>query len=771
MYKLLFFILSFNVFSCFAQIVSNEIPLGAWRDHLPYNDAVSVAAGGDIIYAATNSAIFTYDKSDGTLERLNLINGLSDIGISKIKFNNYNGKLIIAYANGNLDVLDADKKVTNLSFIKTSSVPGDKSINHIYLLGKLAYLSTGFGIVVFDTDRLEIVDTYLFGPLGSYMNTNALTFDQTNIYAATDEGIYFANKNSTQLINYNEWALLSDLGTKKYTDIVSYSNRLFVSVDSPVWDGDSVLFNDQGTWQKFLSNGYNVNALNVSGEYLFINFHNSVVKYDTSLTAIRSVTHFKQQFNIYPQETTLDNQGFMIIAEETHGILRVKDSWNGENITSNGPSSINVYKMDFVGEELWMVAGGINPNDYSASGLNENIVNYMQSGEWKNVGERINNINGLRTSDAVSIAVNPSKTSQVYFGTWDNGLYELNNGVVSTIFTAQNSVLDSTFFGSTKVGGLAFDGSNNLWAVSGFANNQLAVKTPSNSWFSYSMSSLGFSSSNVFTNIIITQDDNKWIMEPRANSILAIKSAPLDGSTLEASILSPGTNDIPGTRLNSFVEDLDGEIWIGTDQGVAVFYNPSNAFTETIIAERIYIQQDGQTQILLETEFVSVIKVDGANRKWIGTQNSGVFLISADGTEEIEHFTTENSPLFSNSIFDIEIDAKTGEVYFATEKGLLSYKGTATESNKDFSKVFVYPNPVKPDFTGTIGIRGLMANTDVRITDISGNIVFQTTSLGGQAIWDGKDFNGNKVQTGVYMVFNGSPQGELKAAAKILFIH
>jgi ligand-binding sensor domain-containing protein len=166
-----------------------------------------------------------------------------------------------------------------------------------------------------------------------------------------------------------------------------------------------------------------------------------------------------------------------------------------------------------------------------------------------------------------------------------------------------------------------------------------------------------------------------------------------------------------------------------------------------------------------------VIKVDGANRKWIGTQSSGVYLMSEDGTEEIEHFTTENSPLFSNTIFDIVIDPKTGEVFFATEKGLLSYKGTATDADTDFNNVFVYPNPVKPDFTGTIGIRGLVKDTDVRITDISGNIVYQTTSFGGQAVWDGKDFNGNKVQTGVYMIFNGSPQGELKAVAKILFIH
>jgi ligand-binding sensor domain-containing protein len=773
MFRVLLFILSFNAINCVAQTIVKDIPIGTWRDHLPYNDAVSVSAGGDIIYAATSSAIFTYDKSDGTIERLNLVNGLSDIGISKIKYNEYNSKLIIAYTNGNLDVLDTEKNITNLSFIRTSSVSGSKSINHIYLLGKLAYLSTGFGIVVLDTDKLEIIDTYLFGPLGGYINTNAITFDQNNIYAATDEGIYFADKSSSNLINYNEWSLLNDLGTKKYSDIVYYSNRLFASFDSPIYSADTVYYNDQGLWQKFLPNGSNINEINVSRDHLFINFNNTVLKYDNSLTNIKGVYHFKQQFNISPQETVLDNEGFMIIAEESHGILRVKDSWSGENITTNGPTSANAYKMAFVEEELWMVSGGINPNNYSPSGINKNLVNYRQAGEWKSVGEKIENINGFRTSDAVSVAVNPSNKSQVFFGTWDNGLFELKNGVVSNILTAQNSVLDSTFFGSTKVGGLAFDKNNNLWTVSGFASNQLAVKTPSNDWYTCPFTGSGFTSGNVFTDIIITQDDYKWIMEPRANSIAVYSENGTinNSSDFEGKTLSPSTNKIPGSRLNCLVEDLDGEIWIGTDEGLAVFYNPSNVFDEDIEAERIYIQQDGQTQILLETEFISVIEVDGANRKWIGTQNSGVFLMNEDGTEEIEHFTTENSPLFSNNIFDIVIDPKTGEIFFGTEKGVLSYKGTATDPDTDFNNVFIYPNPVKPDFTGTIGIRGLVKDTDVRITDISGNIVFQTTSLGGQAVWDGKDFNGNKVQTGVYMVFNGSPEGELKAVAKILFIH
>jgi ligand-binding sensor domain-containing protein len=269
--------------------------------------------------------------------------------------------------------------------------------------------------------------------------------------------------------------------------------------------------------------------------------------------------------------------------------------------------------------------------------------------------------------------------------------------------------------------------------------------------------------------MIVNQDNYKWFISPDGNKIMVFDDNGTLSNTGDDRIKN--NSNFPGTSILSIVEDLDGEIWVGTDEGIAVFYNPSDVFDKNIEAEQILIQQDGITQILLETEIITSIAVDGANRKWIGTQSSGIYLMSEDGTEQVEHFTTENSPLFSDNIFDIVINPKTGEVYIGTEKGLISYKGTATDADDDFNNIFVYPNPVKPNYNGVIAIRGLVQDTDVRITDISGNIVYETTSLGGQAIWDGKDFNGNRVQSGVYMVFNGSQDGAKKAAAKILFIN
>jgi hypothetical protein len=230
---------------------AQDIAIGTWRDHLPYTDALSVTEGNNIIYCSTASAVFSYDKSDLTLNRLTLVNGLSDIGLSKIKFNNYNNKIIITYLNGNIDIVDEDKNITNLSFIKNSSVNGDKSINHIFINGNLVYLSTGFGIVVLDTDKLEIVDTYFFGPLGISIYTNAITFDDINIYAATDQGVFYADKNSTNLADYNVWTLLPELGGHNYSDIVYFSDKLFVSLNSPLWNSDSLLYNNAGNWENF----------------------------------------------------------------------------------------------------------------------------------------------------------------------------------------------------------------------------------------------------------------------------------------------------------------------------------------------------------------------------------------------------------------------------------------------------------------------------------------------------------------------------------------
>ena len=220
------------------------------------------------------------------------------------------------------------------------------------------------------------------------------------------------------------------------------------------------------------------------------------------------------------------------------------------------------------------------------------------------------------------------------------------------------------------------------------------------------------------------------------------------------------------------IRDRNGEIWVGTLQGIEVFYNTDCIFTdEECDAQEILIEQDGNFQLLLETETITAIEIDGGNRKWIGTQTSGVYLLSDDGIDQIQRFTEDNSPLISNTIQDISFNFSTGEVFFATDKGIVSFIGTATGFDGEINETSIYPNPVREDYEGVVTIDGLTFRTDVRITDINGNIVHSTTSDGGRALWNGKNENGQRVSTGVYLVFATNRDGSETTVGKIAVVN
>jgi hypothetical protein len=234
-------------------------------------------------------------------------------------------------------------------------------------------------------------------------------------------------------------------------------------------------------------------------------------------------------------------------------------------------------------------------------------------------------------------------------------------------------------------------------------------------------------------------------------------------------------NKVITNEIYSIAEDRKGNIWLGSNKGILVYYSPSRVFSgEDFYAQQIIVPRNdgsGLGDPLLGTESVTTIEVDGANRKWIGTRSGGVFLVSEDGLEQIHSFNTDNSPLLSNSITDIAINPTSGEVYFATDNGIISFISDATEPNDLFRDVYVFPNPVREDYFGDVIISGLMENSFVKITDLNGNLVFETTSLGGQALWNGQNLRGERVATGVYLVFCSSEDGLNTHVTKLLFIH
>jgi hypothetical protein len=268
--------------------------------------------------------------------------------------------------------------------------------------------------------------------------------------------------------------------------------------------------------------------------------------------------------------------------------------------------------------------------------------------------------------------------------------------------------------------------------------------------------------------------DQKWMLprttQANPNYILVFNEKNAEGNQVRGLKSGAGYGNLPGTSVMAIAEDLDGEIWVGTDEGIAVFYNPQNIY-EGEDAQQILVNIDGYTQYLLETEIVKAIAVDGANRKWCGTERAGVFLISADGTEQIENFTEDNSPLFSNNITSLAYNGETGEVFIGTAKGLISYKSDATEGQDPQTDVYAYPNPVRPGYTGPIAIKGLARDAIVKITDVTGTLIYETRAEGGQATWNGYNFDGRRANTGVFMVFVSGDDGSDALVTKILFIN
>jgi ligand-binding sensor domain-containing protein len=304
--------------------------------------------------------------------------------------------------------------------------------------------------------------------------------------------------------------------------------------------------------------------------------------------------------------------------------------------------------------------------------------------------------------------------------------------------------------------------------------NILSVFQTDGQWKSFELK--GGANNPYVGKVIVTQNNDKWVITGRGQSIFVLNSTgDVAKEQKITAYFSNGKEEVytEMSDAGAIAEDKNGEIWVGTNGGVAVFTNPSAIWENgTMYATRPGLNlNDSFYHPLLEKESITAIIVDGANRKWIGTKHSGVFLISEDGENELEHFTTENSPLPANDITDIAINQKSGEVFIATGSGLISYMGEATEGTDNFNEVYVYPNPVRESYDGPIVVKGLLENTDVKITDISGNLVFKTTSLGGQAIWDGKTLNGNRCKTGVYLVFMNDDTGETTKVTKLLFIH
>jgi hypothetical protein len=769
------FVLLFN-----SSVQAQEVGIGEWRDHLPYDYATNAEEFGSVIYASTPYSMFWFDRDDNSVHRLSKVNGLSDLGVSDISLNTDQDILVISYSNTNVDLLYEDLTIINIPDIKRKEILGNKTINSIMNYGKYAYLSCGFGIVVLNLEKKEIKDTYYIGPEGGAMNVLSMAYNDTAFFAATENGIYMADVDDPNLAYFGNWHKMQNIPSPDgfYNHVCYFEGKLLANLTDPDISEDDLMVFENGEWSHLeMENNSRTYRLRVSGDKLVISYSYYTKTYNMDLVEELKIYTYGET-SPAPSDAFIGTDGNYWIADRYKGLVKV---WGGgferQYIKPSGAPTADIFEMDADDGKLYVVPGGLTAtwgNLWKGAKLFSLIDETWKT--YDNIS--VLPLDTLR--DFVAVAIDPLNSDHVFAGSWNRGIAEFNDEALVDIYNASgNSSLQPNMiegYPACKVGGMAFDSENNLWMTNSGAQNIVSVRrgdgTTEGSWESFNLGST--TSAIDIRKIIVDTYDQKWMLprttQANPNYILVFNEKNAEGSQVRGLKSGAGYGNLPGTSVMAIAEDLDGEIWVGTDEGIAVFYNPQNIF-EGEDAQQILVNIDGYTQYLLETEIVKAIAVDGANRKWCGTERAGVFLLSADGTEQIEHFTEDNSPLFSNNITSLAYNGETGEVFIGTAKGLISYKSDATEGQDPPTNVYAYPNPVRPGYSGPIAIKGLARDAIVKITDVTGTLIYETRAEGGQATWNGYNFDGRRANTGVFMVFVSGDDGSDELVTKILFIN
>ncbi len=774
----------FLVFTLFVQGQS-PLSIGQWRDHFPYTSLVAVAEGGGHVYAASTTGLFRFDPATGEILRLNKTNALNDVGIQGLAWNEELGALLVHYSNGNLDLVRGESS-TNIGDIKRSSIIGNKAIYAAHMEGSTAYLSCGFGIVVVDLAAREVRETWFIGPAGSQVRVNEIAMTADSIYAACGTGLFVAWRNAPNLASFDSWRKREDMGTAlaggPFNAVAVLGDRLLLNAQRPANTGDTLLVLEQeGTWSRFEPLFGRVNRrLDVSrdGQYVVVSHLFDLLAFDQSLAQAGQVYGY-EGFGARPLQAIRAQEGHYWVADNERGLVRAVGGDVGSSIKPNGPKTSSALRMASDAGALYVATGAVT-GTWNSTYLKDGVHTLLND-RWNSVDRSeyplmfgVNVFAGA-LNDVICVVVDPDDPLHAFAGSWEEGLLELRNGEPVAIYNADNSALGldiNGFEGRLFVSGLAYDRDGTLWMANAWSERPIVARTKDGQWYSFSTGTL-LNGNLLISDIVTGRNGYKWFVRPRGNGILVYDSGnsleSTDDDQLKVLNNQAGNGGLPAPEVYALAEDLEEQIWVGTSRGIAVFYTPSAIFSGSDFdAQQILIEQDGNTQVLLETEVVSAIAVDGANRKWVGTQSSGVFLLSADGREQLRHFTAENSPLPSNTINHLTIDGSTGEVFIATDRGIMSYRGQATEGADESQCASVFPNPVHETYTGPIAITGLVRNSEVKITDVSGNLVYRTVSEGGQAIWNGTDMSGNRAATGVYLVFASDRSGTFKCNTKLL---
>lgn len=741
---------------------------GSWEAYFSYNSIKDIEIGSDIIYAASENAIFTYDPYTNSIETITTIEGLSGDYITTIKYSENYNLLMIGYETGLMEVYDLNTntvlKVVDI-LNQITIPPNNRRINDFYEFDNLVYISTNYGISIYDMQSLEFGDTYYIGFNGTQTRVHQITLNNNEIYAATSDGLKKANLNNPNLIDFQFWQtpFLGD-----FLSVISIADQVFTI------KSDNILYavNDNSL-SPVLSFTEPILRLEPNENNFSIITANKVYYYQEDLSLLSSYNNSPDLNTTFTTSKIFND--IIYIGTLGSGMLKTSNNSNDlyEKIIPNGPLRNNPFSLHFGYGDLWVTFGDydedFNPNpnrEYGFSFLENNIwTNVSYDSIQQNIEKPVYNLN--------AIAINPVNSDQVFISSFQHGLlkFEKNNSLElldDTNSALQSLVLAGSNYKSIRVSDLKFDNQGFLWSLTSLVEDPLKkFNLTTNQWQTYSFSSIiddPILDENGFGPLVIGPDGTKWVGSYR-NGVIGFN----DNGNLIRQIVGEDVANLPINHIKSLALDNNNILWIGTYKGLRILYNTSNFFTEDVITTSpIIFIEDGLPKELLELQFITAIIVDGSNNKWISTVDSGVFYLSSDGQNTIYHFTKDNSPLPSNGITSMAQNQNDGTIYFGTNRGLVAFKAGGSSPSNSLEDAYAYPNPVRPGFNieiDKIKIKNLSENINIKITDIEGNLVAEAQSNtnlrfkgynlaidGGTAYWNGKNLADRTVASGVYVV-------------------
>ncbi len=750
--------------------LKSQIALGKWREHLSYSKLTHVEEAGDRIYGSSESALFYYDLDEQSTTSLSKTNLLSDVGISTFAFDPQTKSVVVAYTNSNIDII-SDDRTFNINDIKRSNIGGDKRINNISFNDRKVYLSCGFGIVVLDTRRVEISETFYLGSEGGMMNVNDVAFNDSLIVAATDNGLYMAPKNSQMLSIVTTWHIdnSSLIAGQRVTQLAVDGNGKVLAL---VQNGDDTTLYREVSQMTFapMTTG-RITGFRVCNDRVVVCKDNSVELYGSDGVFQKSFSTV-EDIDITPHDAILGKDGRLWVAHDWASLISFNlDGTSLKYVNPGGPWTSNAYTVDAYDSVVYLSPGG-HRTTYEGT-YKPAEVYIFKNDEWRLLKDPNNYLRGK--NDILQTAVNPTDRNQVLASTWGSGILEITGDEATNFYDDSNSDgaivrFSQGDYNTVLTGGIAFDRKGNAWITNSLVDAALVVRYKDGSWKNYN--TMGVVSSDIDKIIWDSISDMK-LFWGRQNKVFVH-----DGESRLAYIDPNNGAKLQTATVNCLVQDHNGQLWMGTNKGIKVIYSLAKVFdgggngeASPVACNNILFNENGITEYLMAYESVTCIAVDGANRKWVGTSTGGLYLLSANGLQQLEHFTSADSPLFSDKILSLAIMPWSGELFVVTDKGVQSYRASATYAfGSPLEDIHAFPNPVRPDYDGLIAIKGFSRNAIVHITDAAGNTVYSTKSDGGQAVWDGRNHEGKKVASGVYYVFASSEDGSVRSATKILVV-